>query len=334
MAQLHLLVPGLLGPFPAGATTPELPGLPNLERVLARADRRSTGGADWQEVLLAVAGVPPGEPGSSPVGALSLLGEGRDPGRDCWLAVEPIHLRADLSRLLVAGAEACGPSPEEADQLVSLFNRHFADRGLHLTAPHPARWYLRAEPCPAIITRSLGDLAGRSPERLLPGGEEGAAWRSLINEAQMLFHGAEVNAEREAQGRPTLNGIWPHGPGRLPEVSGLRVAALFGQGPLLAGLARAGQVPLAALPGLARAMLRKDRDALALYDRLLLPLLVGDLGTWAKELERLDAWMTDLPAGGTLHLYDGRGGHWVMRGSSRWRLWRRRRALIHWIDDG
>jgi len=333
MSLLHLVVPGLLGPLPAGTPRPELPSLPNLERLLARADRQSMQGEGWEGLVLEIVGVPPGDGGQWPIGALSLLGEGLEPGEACWLAVEPIHLYADLNRLLVAGAQTCRPGVEETAELVGLFNRHFGDQGLHLTAPDPARWYLRADPGPAITTRSLGDLADRSPDRLLPGGEQGGAWRSLMNETQMLFHGAATNAERESRGLATINGIWPYGPGRLPRDLSPGVGALFGAGPLLSGLSRAAELPLAALPERAEAMLGADRDCLALYDDLLSPLLEGELQAWARELERLDRWLSGASGKGALCLYACRGDKRVINRGPDWRFWRARRPLMHWIES-
>jgi len=154
-----------------------------------------------------------------------------------------------------------------------------------------------------------------------------------MNETQMLFHGAATNAERESRGLATINGLWPYGPGRLPRDLSPGVGALFGAGPLLSGLSRAAELPLAALPERAEAMLGADRDCLALYDDLLSPLLEGELQAWARELERLDRWLSGASGKGALCLYACRGDKRVINRGPDWRFWRARRPLMHWIES-
>ncbi len=336
MTVIDLLVPGLFGPLPAEprAVVQRLPG---LERLLARADAVPFGIEGTDAALLALAGLDFADSADCPIGALSLLGEGIDPGNGCWLRADPVHLRADLNRLLIFDLVACPPTGEQAAALVDLFNAHFADRGLRLMAPHPGRWYLGLDECPAVRTRSLETVVGRSPDEGMPSGDDAALWRALLNEAQMLFHAAPVNTERESCGLPSVNGIWVHGAGRLPAALSPRADAFFGDDPVLRGLARLAGAPACPVPVRAEELFGAGEHSLVLWAGLQGPVLSGDAQGWAKALGGLEAFLGRLdrglvrapgvqlricPANGGLRLVDGRRAR---------RFWRRRRTMDWWL---
>ncbi len=334
MALIDLLIPGLLGPLPSGGVSAG-DRAPALERLLARADRVPLDGTGTDGTLLVLAGLSSAEP---PIGALGLLGEGGDPQHACWLRADPLHLRADLTRLLVFDTGAFPLLPAEARALVELFNAHFADRGLSLVAPHPERWYLRLEDCPRIRTQPLETALGRSPDELLPTGDDAGLWRALLNEVQMLFHSAAVNVEREARGLPSVNGVWLHGAGRLPVGAVPQADGFFGEHPLLAGLARLRGVPVQPLPPRATQLLGAPGHSLALWQGLLPAVLTGDLAGWIDGLGRLEAWLAGLADGLArargieLRLCPGTGQAFMLDGRRLGRFWRRRRPFGWWLE--
>jgi hypothetical protein len=109
---------------------------------------------------------------------------------------------------------------------------------------------------PDLQTLSPAACAGTLHESALPSGRDGAKWRRVITEAQMLLHSHPVNAAREADGKAPANAIWPWGGGRLPSgAHTARYGVVFADDSLVRGLARASGVPVQALPSDARALL-------------------------------------------------------------------------------
>lgn len=241
---LHIVVPGLLWPRDSIADVTRGLELPALQAFLGRGRRARRPARPVERWLCEAFGVQGDE---LPIGALRLLGEGRDPGRDAWLCADPVHLRFSRNTLVVAGGGEPDLTRQEADQLVADLNAHLADFGEFL-APHPQRWYLRAKRAPRIATHSLAAVAGRTLEPFLPQGGDARDWRRLINEAQVLLHNHAVNAAREVAGRPTANSLWPWGAGPLPTAAAAPAPQLHADQPLALGLARLAGMAAAPLP--------------------------------------------------------------------------------------
>jgi hypothetical protein len=72
----------------------------------------------------------------------------------------------------------------------------------------------------------------------MPGGRDGKAVRSLMNEIQMLFHEHEVNERRARSGRPAINSLWIWGFGSVARPGPLDLPPLVTDDPWLEGLWR------------------------------------------------------------------------------------------------
>ena len=108
-----------------------------------------------------------------------------------------------------------------------------------IVAPSRGRWHLRLRQRAAIDNAPLHAGVGRQVDPSRPDGAEGAAWRRLLAEAQPALHAHPVNRLRDAQGRPTVNSLWPWGSGQLPRPSAAARAGFrtfWGSDPLLKGL--------------------------------------------------------------------------------------------------
>lgn len=168
-------------------------------------------------------------------------------GRD-WCLASPLHLKPDLGSVLLFGPEALAMSDAEAQALAAAFNAHFEDRGLWL-GTHPNQgWLLGSETrlgprLPSVQVASL-DIRALGPEA--------RPWQVLLLEVQMLFHGHEVNKTRQAQGLPTINGLWPEGCGSVSQVnasvgSAAWIKALVAETAWAKGLAQVCDLPLLSL---------------------------------------------------------------------------------------
>jgi hypothetical protein len=351
MSKLTLVVPGLLGPeLPPGADEQALAalaaglGAPALERLAGRADRLElglpAGPACLEGLLFALCGVPAQPEADLPVAAVSLLGEGRDPGERGWLRLDPVHLRADLTDLVLVGPEALGLDAEQAARLVAALDEHLVEHGLRLEAVAPTRWYVALERLPALVTHPLEEAEGRPVSALLPRGADASWWRVRLNEAQMALHASPVNRERAARGLAPVNSVWPWGGGCLPaRPARAQVDVLLGGGAFARGLANLAGARWEALPETLEAAL----DAALAGDGERRLVVVGDAGGparatdvegWRDALEAIDArWLAPsldaLRAGriDMLALVVDRRRAWALDRRRARRFWRRPRRL-------
>lgn len=337
MRELILFVPGLSGP--RGERAAAFEGLPlaALEQLLARADRVETPPLELEPALLHAFGVEEGARHGAGVAPLALLGETGERPAGFWLRADPVHIQAGLDKAVMMGSTVLGLSRAEADALCAEIGAQMAAEGLGPRAVAPSRWYVRWPQAPRARFSPLPEVVGADLYPHLPEGEEGRAWRGLLNHAQMALHASPVNARRRAEGRPEVNGLWFWGGGELPAPRACGYAGVWADDPLARGLALNAGVPAAPLPDGAGDWLRAagaGRHLMAV-DRLREPLRLADLETWRARLQELHArWFAPLRdalrAGGLdrLRICPGDGGGYdISRRSMRWRWWRRARPL-------
>jgi hypothetical protein len=296
-----LLIPGLFVPEDAGADSCGELALPALEVLLARGASRSLPAGSLERWLASAFRI--AVPYDLPLAALSLRGEGMDPGDDCWLRADPVHLTIRGDRVMLAAATGVDVTAPEAAELVAGLNSHFAADGLEFVAPAPHRWYVRLHVEPRIRTTPTAEVTGRSIEGFLPDGDDGPRWRRVMNEAQMLLHGHPANAAREARGAPAVNSVWFWGAGSVPEVPrDGPYGAIWTSHPLAAGIALTASLPLQALPESGARWLANLTDRASGTHLLVIGDLQdaqrGDPATWRRALAEFDGrWIAPLLQG-------------------------------------
>jgi len=328
----HLLVSDLFWPASAGNEPYSGLALPALETLLARGRGVRTAGASLERWLAAEYRLSDG----LPLAPFSLRGDGGEPGGDCWMRADPVHLKLHGDRLILAEASRLAVTPDEAREFVAALNSHFAGEGISFIAPSPQRWYLRTANAPRLRTTPTAEAAGRSIEALLPDGDEGARWRRVINEAQMLLHQHACNEARERRGQLGVNSVWLWGPGRDRSLTA-PYHAVWADHPLAAGLARAGGATTHPLPASSASLLEARRGGTQLVVLSLPATAYGDLADWRDAVARLErVWIAPLLSGlrdaslesVTLHgLGPDYGYTSSLTGRDRLRFWRVRRPL-------
>ena len=182
-----------------------------------------------------------------PLAALMLKADGGTPAGDYWLCADPVQLRVDSNRLIVAAR--CGDfTAQEAHEIIAALNLHFAQDSLEFYAPAPSRWYLRSTRIPRITTTPLARALNRSVKHHLPAGEDALAWLRVVNEAQMILHAHPVTAAREARGATPANSIWLWGGGNLPPAPDSAFTAAWGGEQVVRALACAANLTHCDLP--------------------------------------------------------------------------------------
>jgi hypothetical protein len=334
--HLTLIVPGLLWPREIlRDTTFDLP-LPALSRLLGRGRRWSLPGEEgWQADAFDL-----DEP--LPAAALRLLGDGGWPGDASWLCLDPVHLRVAERLIIVDDPSRLALTPEEDAALRQAVAPLFESMG-ELVVARPGHWHLRLSSPAAIETSPLPQAAGRAAEPTLPGGADGPAWRKLLAEAQPLLHAHPVNRAREADGRPTVNTLWPWGPGRLPAAASRATRRgferIWADEPVLRGLAVRAGISCETPP--ARFTIASGR-VLARLDHLSGSLATFDAMSWREALATMERdWLVPALAA----LRSGRCGHLTLiaTGHGRamalavarrdlWRFWRPSVTLANWAS--
>lgn len=333
--QLALVIPGLVWPVQSLGNAARDLELPALSTLLGRGELRRIAPVAAEDLLARDLGL---DPERLPWGALRLAGEGGDPGAAPWMCADPVHLRFAGEALVLADARVLQLQRDECDAIAREFNAQFAELG-ELRVASAERWYLRLNSAPDIQTHPLRRVLGRRVDAYMPAGREGAAWRRIANETQMMLHAHAVNTRREAQGRPVANSLWFWGCGTMPEPQANPGASVFADDPLLRGTARAAGARSAARPRELAALLAEcaaQRVTLVL-DELDGPALCEDLSAWRAALTELDRrtlapLLAALYAGELEHLRvcglgDAAAFELDVGSRDRWRFWRRPRPL-------
>ena len=124
----HLLVPDLFWPAAAGDEPYRGLALPELETLLGRGRRMKTSGASLERWLAGRYHLTDG----LPLAPFSLRGDGGEPGADCWMRADPVHLRLHGDRLILADASRLAVTPDEAREFIAALNSHFAGDGISI----------------------------------------------------------------------------------------------------------------------------------------------------------------------------------------------------------
>ncbi len=337
----HLLIPSL---FPPTAITPANDPLhqvkaPALQTLLARGACNRTPASDMESWLCDTFGVARQQ--DYPAAPFGALADGIETGNACWLRADPVHLAVERDQLILTESSTFALSRAESDSLIKTLNLHFSVDGLHFSASHPSRWYLRLEHAPAVATQNLYQVAGHNIHKYLPRGPEELRWRALINEVQMLLFEHPVNVARENRGEAPINSIWPWGGGILPAISNSPFDQVWANDALASGLAIAGHTPHQALPTHAGDWLARAQPGnhLLILDSLRPAACYGTPHAWRDRLAQLELhWFAPLEQAlrrGAIELTLHAPASWrtlscnVTR-SSLWKLWRSPQALIHY----
>lgn len=293
--------------------------LPKLDRLLARSRRESLLPTDLESLLCAQLGI--ARQRDWPIAAISLARSGAHAGNHCWLRADPVHVRVERDRLVLN--ELHDPDPHELEQLRTALAAHFGDsfspRALRADA-----WVVQIRGELEITTTPLSQAAGRPIDPLLPAGPDALAWRTLLNEAQMLLFSHPVNQAREARGEPPINSVWLWGGGRLPEPGAKNSLSILCDQPDLRALceyagARVGPVPARWPSGL-------PRDVWVVFDAPHRHLCRGEVDAWLRAMQCFELdWLAPLLGSGRpFRLIDPlQGVQFEWRGWYRWKFWRR-----------
>jgi hypothetical protein len=212
-----------------------------------------------------------------------------------------VHLRIDHDYLKLHDASSLAVTPAEAEALVATLQAHFQLDGLEFRACAPDRWYVRVPQAELPTTTPLAHALGRDVFGLLPANRDVAGtkinWRSALTEAQMILAAHEVNAAREAAGKPAINSIWLWGEGSFAGKVTRPYALVYADEVFTRGLGLSSGAEVRPLASsLAEVdLVRKGESVLVAIASLSPALRRGDVDAWRATAEALDAgWFAAL----------------------------------------
>ncbi len=331
--KVTLFIPSLLPPPPDGVEEPSVQRHPALERLLARGRAGNAACPNMTAWLCGGFGIE--RQLDWPAAPISLLGEGGDPGSGFWLRASPVHLRVQRDQLVLLPPASLSITAAESQALLETLNRHFAADGLLFVAPHPQRWYLRLPTFPDLHTVALEDAIGRDINRMLPTGADRMHYHGLFNEVQMLLHAHPVNESREQAGALAINSVWFWDGGILPPAGRTSWTGAIGDLPLLRGLGRLSNIPIAS-PAAGLPLPEAGNVLVVLPEGP-----SGDRPGWTVHMSRLEQeWfaplLRKLRTGEIRHLEivtidTGRARHWTVSPRDLWKFWIPARPLARQV---
>ena len=241
MPTVHVRI-AALGPHPDTRA-------PALERWIARADARASV-SDWRAAAFRSIAPEAREVPAVASAALSTVSGG---DRGAWAAMAtPIHLIAGTSDVSLPPEGLLTLGPDEAEALVSDFNRLFADRDVRLRRVEGAGLICLFDVPLAVETTPPEALVGASVWEHLPRGPDSRRLVALSSEIEMWLFDSRINERRRLRSEPVVTGLWLWGGGRTdaapPPVQGWSA----GGDPLFAMLHRQGLYPGAERSGVSR----------------------------------------------------------------------------------
>lgn len=213
-----------------------------------------------------------------------------------WLLADPVHVRIDRDRALLADVGVMRVAQDEADALTASLNRHFAEDGLQFHAPQPGRWLLQLPEAADAVFTPLADAVGENVNEHLPAGARGLHWSRLLNEMQMLLYTHPVNDARELRGELSVNSVWLWGEGEPAAVAAhaQHPDLLLADDELLRQQAVTAGVRVDAAPydfaGLLEQLgsMTNAGHVLLLQDSLLAAAQYRDAWGWREQLQRME----------------------------------------------
>lgn len=336
MRSFALLIPGLFGPSEE-LSVDNVPQLPALELLLARAKRKTQLAAGLYPLLFDLFAVGRKPEQNLPIAALTRLIDDDVRPEGTWMRADPVHLSPGRDGLFLMDSSVFSLTQRESILLAAPLQQFFAERDWQFEIPVAKRWYLKMQDYPDVMLADIGEVAARNIQPFMPRGEGSSRWEKLMNDVQMLLHDSEVNHERQKQGQLPINSLWFWGAGQLPKIPARQWSALFSDEAVSRGLAMLSGTPFTELPEMADTIINADNsdsDILVLMTDMLAYSRYTDVSAWRTSIEKIEQdWFEPLLAA----LRDGmikqltiftNNEQFTIKKSTLLKLWRTSKSLL------
>jgi hypothetical protein len=233
--ELHIIVPGICGPLAEVHTLKDNMLIDKWMKTLSRSQHYPSS-TNFHEVVTEVFDLHINE--DFPSAALSMLAYGSYDAAMSYMHADPVYLQADMDHAILTSSIDLSVSEQEAKHLCDTLNQHFYQDGLYFFRSSKDQWFVLTGSRIRMKTTSLADATGRNVNFILPQGDDSRYWKRVLTEAQMLMHSHEVNTARENAALQTINSLWFHGSGDLPEYGHAEITSICSDHDMFKGLAR------------------------------------------------------------------------------------------------
>ena len=216
------------------------------------------------------------------------------PDESQWWQIDPIHIVLARDHLRIGAGDDADMSGIEADALAIEADDVLREYGAHLKYLRHDAWFLQTDEPWQLATVPLDAARGQSLADCLPTGPDAARWRKILTEIQMRWHHLPLNEAREAQRRPTINGVWLHGGGIWRPLQRAPFATIASDDATLRGWALAAGLAPAALVADNELPRHTGGDAVSLWTGLLEPARLEAWGLWLERLAAFETWLAEL----------------------------------------
>ena len=159
-------------------------------------------------------------------------------------AADPVYLEPRLDHLCLYAIRGHDIAAAELRDIFDYLQTTLGDDQRYAFARLGRLAYLRGEEPLVTAALSPDAIDGLEPDEFMPSGDAAATHDLLLSELQMALHDHEVNRQRAASGKRSVNSIWLWGGGTAPEQNARQIPPLFADDPLFRGYwnSCAGQV--------------------------------------------------------------------------------------------
>lgn len=217
--DIHVVIPGLEAYF----RYLQLPYTATLKKLLERAEKNIIAN-DYYGLLNKLFGYSSDNDSDLGLAALRLCES--DPSYrinnavdDYYMCADPVYMQADRDQLLMFDSQELNIQTQEADTIVTDLNEHFKEEGLKFIKITNSQWIVRINQICDVDTVALYKVINRPLANVMPTGQHGKKWKSILNEVQMFLYAHKINDERQEKGLKAINGIWFWGAGTIPQAS-------------------------------------------------------------------------------------------------------------------
>jgi hypothetical protein len=209
----------------AGRHAAQSLALPHLEQWLTRSRTGAALGGDEHslsaphELALAQSLGWPLADGLLPWAVRAARSDGVPAAVNALGQLTPVHLHLGTEQVTLTDPDALALDAGDARTLFDALQLLFGDAGFTLHWGVAQRWYVEHASLAGLATASLDRVIGRNVDPWLPDTTSSRAWQRLLSETQMLLHGHEVNARREARGLDPVNSVWLSGCGTTADAT-------------------------------------------------------------------------------------------------------------------
>ncbi len=233
-SELHIVVPGICGPLAEVTALDNSSAVKHWVNVLSKAHCQPSS-STFTDVITSLFDL--AIEGDFPSAALTMLALNDHQNSTHYMFADPVHLQADMDQALLTSSEDLAISDHEAEVFCEMLNDHFNQDGLHFIKLNKNQWVISSKENIKLNTTPLTDSIGRNINFILPKGEASGYWKLKLTEAQMLMYMHEINNSRESARQQSINSIWLHGSGSLPDFEGCNIDSICSNASLFKGLA-------------------------------------------------------------------------------------------------